>query len=98
MKWNLLIGLLKLFLFRKVAVHIFKNSAFRNPFIPAVKETAEQWQQGSLLILPDLLRPNTQIQTKHSLGSKWSYSLFVPSAVMNKVFNLLIFNADLYAL
>lgn len=37
-KGNLLIGLLKLFLFRKVAVHIFENSAFRNPFIPAAKE------------------------------------------------------------
>lgn len=35
---NSLIGLLKLFLFGKVAVHIFENSAFRNPFIPAAKE------------------------------------------------------------
>lgn len=35
---NSLIGLLKLFLFGKVAVHIFENSAFRNPFIPAAKK------------------------------------------------------------
>lgn len=34
---NSLIGLLKLSLFCKVAVHIFENSAFRNPFIPAAK-------------------------------------------------------------
>lgn len=37
-EFNLLIGLLKLFLFRKIAVHIFENSAFRNPFIPAAKD------------------------------------------------------------
>lgn len=28
---------LKLFLFLQVAVHIFQNSAFRNPFVPAAK-------------------------------------------------------------
>lgn len=39
-----LIGLLKLFLFCKIAVHIFENSAFRNPFIPATKKTDKTWK------------------------------------------------------
>lgn len=83
-KNNLLIGLLKLFLFRKVAVHIFENPAFRNPFIPAVNKTAQQCQWID--------------QRLHTNTSRRSCSLFVPSAVMNEVFNLLLLYVDLYTL
>lgn len=46
---NSLIGLLKLFLFGKVAVHIFENSAFRNPFIPAAKEEKAHHRSSNVI-------------------------------------------------
>lgn len=39
---NSLIGPLKLFLFLQITVHILKNSAFRNPFVPAGRENTRK--------------------------------------------------------
>ncbi len=89
---NLLIGLLKLFLFSQVAVHIFKNSAFRNPFIPAAKQTTTSINRKKVQV--DIIWAKLTMGTNRKL----SCSLFVPSAVMNEVFNLLILYADLYTL
>lgn len=81
---------LKLFLFLQITVHIFQNSAFRNPFVPAGKHTATNYTATG--------RP---LQKEHSIvvnATFFQNLLFVPAAVMNKVFDLFILDVDLNTL
>lgn len=82
---DLLIGPLKLFLFLQITLHILQHSALRNPFVPAAKRKEMKKNSGNSV-------------SKISEIIQRDFLLFVPPAVMNKVFDLFILDAYLNTL
>lgn len=83
-KRDLLIGPLKLFLFLQITVHILKHSALRNPFVPAGMNTKKINQ--SIKHLRKVHCAN------HIYFYSFKHLLLIPTTVMNKVFDLFIFD------
>lgn len=81
--YYLLIGPLKLFLLLQVTVHIFKYSAFRNPFVPT----------GKTICPISYLKLYCQV-----LKISVKNLLFIPPAVMYKIFDLFILDVYLNTL